>query len=107
MMRVYVINSADQLQALYALRPESNETLNNLARVWRAQGRRDRQIFTPATIATIEFVSYAHKRAVVVRKAYGKRDIVSENLPYNKALAYSRDNLDAMEGKINEPENDT
>lgn len=97
MMRAYVITSADQLKALYALRPEGNGTLNNLARVWRAQGQRDRQIFTPATIATIEFVTYGHKRAVVVRKAYGKKDIVSENLPYNKALAYSRANLTCLE----------
>ena len=87
---IYIVETPDQLLALYALRKDGNRMIENLARVWRSEIASGR---TPPPInwARVEFETSGRKCRVF--KRFGQKGDGIGMLPYNKALAYCREKL--------------
>lgn len=90
----YTVAKPEQLRALYEIQKDGNVSMDNLARVWRAQNVFESANYTNPQTRDLAYVEFDGKtrRATVYKQIHGNVGIIGR-LPYNKAIAYCRENL--------------
>lgn len=93
---IYLAETPEQLLELYAIQPEGNRGMENLARVWRAERAKTEAEYPPHGWARVEFEAQGRKCRVI--QQLGRAEKCIGELPYNRALACCRRALKKVRG---------